>query len=110
MKWDSHFTLAPEQLCGHSLKFKYTKCLHNVKIDSFSQRTVKYRNSSCEETLNQFKSKLNKENWNKKKFSSAQSIHTLQNREIIEENFTRGVTKASANMTARNPSIHYRTQ
>lgn len=74
LKWDRLFSLAQDDLRGHYLKFKTKKCLHNVRLNSFSQRCVKYWNNLKEETVsaksvNEFKSKLNVEKWNNKKFN-----------------------------------------
>lgn len=80
LKWDTLFTLASEDLRGHHLKFRVNKSKHNVRRNSFSVRTVHFWNSLSQETvtansINQFKSLLNKENWNAKKFKATCYVH-----------------------------------
>lgn len=73
LKWDHLFTLSSGDLRGHHLKFVKKKSKHNSRLYSFSQRSIMYWNSLSEETvsaksINQFKSMLNIEHWNRKKF------------------------------------------
>ncbi|WAR21988.1 YWV1-like protein [Mya arenaria] len=72
LKWDHLFTLSSGDLRGHHLKFFKKKSKHNSRLYSFSQRSIMYWNSLSEETvsaksINQFKSMLNIEHWNRKK-------------------------------------------
>ena len=76
LKWDRLFSLSSGDLRGHHLKFDKKKSKHNLRLFSFSQRSVACWNSLSEETvsaksLNHFKSLLNNENWNSKKFKSS---------------------------------------
>ena len=73
LKWDSMFTLSAEDLRGHHLKFTRMKSKNNNRYNSFSQRSIHLWNNLSEETvsaksINIFKSMLNKESWNQKKF------------------------------------------
>ena len=76
LKWDNMFQLNQSNLRGHFLKFTPKKCNRNRRLNSFSQRTIHYWNNLSNETINaksinSFKSLLNKENWNAKKFKSS---------------------------------------
>lgn len=73
LKWDKLFSLSQNDLRGHSLKLQTPKCKKNIRLNSFSIRTISFWNSLSEETIssnnvNLFKTRLNKENWNSKKF------------------------------------------
>ena len=73
LKWDNMFSLSTGGLRGHNLKFIKMKCRNNIRFNTFSQRSVNLWNKLIGETvnaksLNVFKSLLNKETWNDKKF------------------------------------------
>ena len=68
LKWDNMFSLSTG-----GLKFIKMKSHNNIRFNTFSQRSVNLWNKLICETvnassLNVFKSLLNKEDWNDKKF------------------------------------------
>ena len=74
LKWEKLFDLAEDNLRGHHLKLRGKNSKSNVRLNTFSQRTIHYWNSLEESTIaatsvNQFKSLLNSEKWNIKKFN-----------------------------------------
>lgn len=80
LKWDKLFSLSQNDLRGHSLKLQTPKCKKNIKLNSFSIRAISFWNSLSEETIsannvNLFKTRLNKENWNVKKFAPSCYAH-----------------------------------
>ena len=73
LKWDNMFSLSTGGLRGHNLKFIKMKSHNNIRFNTFSQRSVNLWNKlTCEtvnaSSINVFKSLLNKEDWNGKKF------------------------------------------
>ena len=73
LKWDKLFTFVPGDSRGHSLRFRTKKCAKNIRLHSFSVRSIHFWNNLKEDTvtaktINQFKSSLNSEKWNSKKF------------------------------------------
>ena len=73
LKWDNMFSLSTGGLRGHNLKFIKMKSHNNIRFNTFSQRSVNLWNKlTCEtvnaSSINVFKSLLNKEDWNDKKF------------------------------------------
>lgn len=73
LKWDNMFSLATGGLRGHHLKFLKMKSRINLRQNTFSQRTINLWNNLSVETvtassINSFKSLLNGDKWNEKKF------------------------------------------
>jgi hypothetical protein len=67
------FTLSANQTRGHHLKLVKKRCNTTQRLNTFSMRIVDHWNNLSEDTvtansINIFKSRLNEENWNEKKF------------------------------------------
>ena len=52
LKWDNMFSLASEGLRGHNLKFVKMKSRNNIRLNTFSQRSVNLWNKLTCETVN----------------------------------------------------------
>lgn len=73
IKWQNMFTLSANQTRGHHLKLVKKRCNTTQRLNTFSMRIIDHWNNLSEDTvtansINIFKSRLNEENWNEKKF------------------------------------------
>ena len=73
IKWKNMSTLSANQTRGHHLKLVKKRCNTTQRLNTFSMRIVDHWNNLLEDTvtansINIFKSRLNEENWNEKKF------------------------------------------